>query len=204
MAITVEFGAPSGISTVTGELYPNGSDSIANGAGGDSASEYTNRKGWWHMSVAEEITGLHLLIIKTDGFAIGRGWVNITGTTGTFKAKSLALLEEVTDLYHADIDVVFDDDGSGVDQYTISWFKNGVPITSGITDPEIQVVKQFDATDLIAATAMTEIGSTGVQKYAASGSERVSSGDATIVIATATIDGATRTFRENNGRDLTV
>lgn len=204
MAVTIEFGFPSGLSTVTGELYPDGSDTIANGAGGDSATEYTNRKGWWSMSVAESITGFHLLVLKTGGTPIDRQWVNIEATTGTFKAKKLAVMEEVVDLYHADIDVVFDDDGAGSDQYTIGWFKNGVPITSGITSPTIQVVKQFDGSDLIASNSMTQIGTTGVYKYTASGAERVTSGDATVVIATATIDGASRTFRENNGRDLTV
>jgi hypothetical protein len=63
MATTpVEFQAPSGM-TLTVKLYPYGSDSIANGAGGDSATEATNRKGLYSASVAESITGWHTVHI---------------------------------------------------------------------------------------------------------------------------------------------
>jgi hypothetical protein len=64
MATTpVEFRAPSGL-TLTLELYPYGSDSIANGAG-DSATEETNRKGVYQAPVTEALTGWHTAHVKS-------------------------------------------------------------------------------------------------------------------------------------------
>jgi hypothetical protein len=59
MATTpVEFSAPPGL-TLDLELYPYGSDTIANGAGGDAATEHTNRDGIYSANVTETISGWH-------------------------------------------------------------------------------------------------------------------------------------------------
>ena len=59
MATTpVEFFAPPGL-TLDLELYPYGSDTIANGAGGDAATEHTNRDGLYSANVTETISGWH-------------------------------------------------------------------------------------------------------------------------------------------------
>lgn len=63
MATTpIEFTCPTGL-TLTGEVYPYGSDTIGN-TGGDAATEATNRKGLYSFSVAEELAGWHTVIIK--------------------------------------------------------------------------------------------------------------------------------------------
>jgi len=75
-----------------------------------------------------------------------------------------------------------------------------VRITSGITVPQLQVVKRADGTDLIAATDLTEIGSTHTWKYDES-SDRLTNGEAALAIVTATIDGSSREFAKVVGRD---
>lgn len=103
-------------------------------------------------------------------------------------------------VYHADIQFNRDE-ANTQDEYTVTWFKNAVRVASGITSPTIQVVKRVDGTDLVAATAMTQIGTTGSYKYDASGAERQTLGESSIVIVAATIDGGSRAFSRVLGRD---
>lgn len=86
------------------------------------------------------------------------------------------------------------------DHYAVRWFKNGVPITSGITSPTIQVIKGSDGTDLIAAGALTEIGSTHRFKKDETTNKMVA-GAIYFAVVSATIDGATRTWDQQVGRD---
>lgn len=116
----------------------------------------------------------------------------ITGSDGVY------LDSVTTDVYHADIEVHIDTDNTQ-DEYTVTWFKNGQRLSSGITSPTIQVVKRVDGTDLIASTAMTQIGSTGAYKYDAS--TRLTNGEAALVIVAATISGGSRSFAKVVGRD---
>jgi hypothetical protein len=107
-------------------------------------------------------------------------------------------------IYAAQIDFADDDDNSQ-DEYTVQWFKNGAPVTSGITVPTIQVIKRTDGTDLVAQASMTQIGSSGAYKYdVTSAGSRVSAGEAVVVQVTATIDGATRTWRRVVSRDAEI
>lgn len=69
MAKTIEFKSPSG-RTLKVELFPYGSDTIANGATGDTATEYTNRKGLYSATFTESLIGWHHAIIKQDGVTI--------------------------------------------------------------------------------------------------------------------------------------
>jgi len=86
------------------------------------------------------------------------------------------------------------------DEYTVTWFKDRAALTSGVTDPTIQVVKRVDGTDLVASTAMTEIGTTESFKYDEA-TNRVTAGEAALVVVTATIDGSTRSWSEIVTRD---
>lgn len=95
---------------------------------------------------------------------------------------------------------LIDDDGGTADRYVVCWFKNGEPITSGITSPTIQVIKSADGTDLVSSTAMTEIGSLGLYRYTES-TNRIVDGTSYIAKAQATIDGSTRTWHMPVGRD---
>lgn len=104
------------------------------------------------------------------------------------------------DSYAAKIWVI--KEGTTADHYAVRWFKNGTPITSGITSPTIQVIKGSDGTDLIASTALTEIGSTHRFKKDESTNKMVA-GAIYFAVVSATIDGATRTWDQQVGRDST-
>lgn len=104
------------------------------------------------------------------------------------------------DLYHADIQFTRDQ-ANTQDEYTLSWFKNGVRVTSGITVPTIQVIKRSDGSDLIASSTPTQIASTGTYKYDATTTARQTVGESVLVVVTATIDAATRSFSRLIGRD---
>ena len=107
----------------------------------------------------------------------------LTGTNG-------AVLDSTNDVYHALIEYVFD---SPVDEYTVTWFKNGARVSSGITSPTIQVIKRTDGTDLVASTAMTQIGSSGSYKYNES-SNVINANESYLAVTSATIDSGSRSF----------
>ena len=99
-------------------------------------------------------------------------------------------------------DILFTRDQTNTqDEYTVIWYVDGVRITTNITVPTLQVVRRSDGTDLLAAATMTQIGSTGSYGINATGSNRQTLGEAVLVIATATIDGATRTWARAASRD---
>jgi hypothetical protein len=118
---------------------------------------------------------------------------NITAASGV-------ALTSAYDLYHAEINVIIDDSNSQ-DEYTITWFKNGARVTSGITSPTLQVVKRADGADLIASTTPTQIASTGSYKHDATTSARLTAGQAALAVVTATIDAGSRSFSKLVGRD---
>jgi hypothetical protein len=112
-----------------------------------------------------------------------------------------ARLAELVPVYHADIEITRDGTNTR-DEYTATWFKNGVRITTGITVPTIQLIKRADGTDLVASTAMTQVGSTGSYKYDEA-TNRLTAGEAAVCIVAATIDGTGRTFARVVSRDAT-
>jgi len=60
--------------TLTLKLYPQASDTLANGAG-DTLTESTNRLGRYAATVTEAITGDHVAVIKVGAAVLGNGWV---------------------------------------------------------------------------------------------------------------------------------
>lgn len=78
----------------------------------------------------------------------------------------------------------------------LRWFKNGVPLDSGITDPTIQVITSSTGVDLIAETAMSEAGSSHLFRYVAGGSELTTPDVSYTARFTATIDGSTQIFEK--------
>jgi len=98
---------------------------------------------------------------------------------------------------------LLDDDGSGNDRYAHSWIRNGELLASGITSPTIQVIKAADATDLVALTAMTEIGALGHFRYNEP-TNRIVDGALYLILCRATIGGATHTWPTWIGRDSSV
>lgn len=89
--------------------------------------------------------------------------------------------------------------GSTADKYIVQWFKNGQLITSGITVPLIRVFED-DGTDLIAETAMTEIGSEQCFKFIES-TNKLAAGEVYMMAVKATIDGSVRLDRQPVMRD---
>jgi len=114
-------------------------------------------------------------------------------------AIDAATLAADMDTYQAKL-WLFDDDSGANDRYVAVWFQNGEPVTSGITSPQIQVIKVADGTDLVGATAMTQIGALGMYRYD-EGTNRIVSGAAYIAKVTATIGGSGRTWYQPVGRD---
>jgi hypothetical protein len=100
------------------------------------------------------------------------------------------------DRYRAEINYINDTN----DEYSVTWFKNGSRITSGITSPTIQVIKRSDGTDLVASTAMSQIGSTASYKYDEA-TNKQTAGEAYLVLTSATIDGSSRSDSWLLGRD---
>lgn len=109
-------------------------------------------------------------------------------------------------LYTADIQLIVDNaNATPVDEYIVTWFKNGVPLAGEVTACTIQVVKRTDAADLIASTAMTEVGTdSGTWKYNATSSSKQTAGETYKVICAGTISGVTVTRAKGFGRDSTA
>lgn len=125
----------------------------------------------------------------------------VAGTTVTSTGDFQADLDALN-VFHADIRLQIDGSG-GIDEHTIFWFKNAARVTTGITNPIIHSVKRSSGTSLISPTPLTEIGSTHVFKYDATGGERQKTGESYIVSVSGTIEGSTRTFTRLLGRDNT-
>ena len=87
------------------------------------------------------------------------------------------------------------------DKYIVQWYRNGQIVTSGITLPKIRVFNE-SGTDLIAETAMTEIGSTQSFKFEEA-TNKLTPGEIYMLEAKATIDSAVRTDRQPVMRDST-
>lgn len=95
---------------------------------------------------------------------------------------------------------VYDDEANATDRYACVWFLNGVPVVSGITSPQIQVIKMADGSDLVGVTGMSQAAATGLYRYD-EGTDRIVSGVAYMAKVTATIGGSTRTWYQPVGRD---
>lgn len=89
--------------------------------------------------------------------------------------------------------------GTTADKYIVQWFKNGQLISTGITVPLISVFDDTGA-DLIAETAMTEIGSRQCFKFIEA-TNTLTPGEVYIMQVKATIDGSTRIDRQPITRD---
>jgi hypothetical protein len=151
-------------------------------------------------SVHEVLTPVKISNGTAEGQLLtGDGHVLISVGTSPGQLDTSLGRVKVADLYHADINVAVD----GVvpqDEYTATWFKNGARLTSGISSPTIQVVKRVDGEPLVPSASMSPIGSTGTYKKD-EGTNLISAGEAVLVIVSATIDSATRTFSKVVSRD---
>ena len=90
----------------------------------------------------------------------------------------------------------------GLDRYTVYWLKNGERLTSGITSPTLTVTNRSTEAALLSAVAMTDAGSGNLKYVTTSASQRQTLGIPYLLATSATIDGATRTWIDANGRDI--
>lgn len=107
------------------------------------------------------------------------------------------------DTYTARIEVI-DDNANTTDRWGVVWMRNGMVLTEGLAGVDLQVVNLATGADLIAETAMSELGATHIWKYDAVTTERMANGAVYAAIATATVDESpqfTRTFTRFVGRD---
>lgn len=87
-----------------------------------------------------------------------------------------------------------------MDQYGVTFYKNGTPLESGITDPVIDYVKKLsDGSILVNDAALTD-QSNGDYYYGES-TNKVVAGNIYMTRVTATIDGSTRFMKQQLGRD---
>jgi len=106
---------------------------------------------------------------------------------------------QVGDIYHADIELTIDSANS-MDEYTVRWFKNGTRLTTGVTNPTIQVIDRFDGSDLIAETAMSDPDG-GMLFVYDEDTDRTVLGQSYDALAGATIDGVVRYWSKLVSRD---
>lgn len=96
MAIKVEARVGIAGLTLTLKLYPLGVDTIANGAGGDSMTEESNRVGTYGATIAESLSGIYEAYCLSGSDVVFTGVVNITSTSGTFSIGEYAPITEDT------------------------------------------------------------------------------------------------------------
>jgi len=150
------------------------------------------------------IIGCYIELVAHDPFNAGNADSltqvgDLSLDTDIATAVETQLADDLAPTYQAKA-WLFDDNGGTTDRYVVTWFRNAQPHFTGITSPTIQVIKAADGTDLVASTAMTEIGSTGMYRYN-EGTNRIINGVAYILKVTASIDAATRTWVQPIGRD---
>jgi hypothetical protein len=111
------------------------------------------------------------------------------------------VLAEFAAIYTAEIDYRIDE-ANEVDEYRVTWMKNGVPCAyADVTLPTI-AVDLDSGTALLASTAMDWDDAHKMLMYDAADAERNSAGRVLRITTTATIDGSTRTFTALRSRDL--
>lgn len=136
--------------------------------------------------------------MKVDVFAMQNNVV--TAAAIADGAIDEATFAADTAKYQAKLGLIDDDSGTS-DRYVVSFFKNGQPITSGISGtPTIQIIKVADGSNLLAATNMTQIGSTTRWRHTET-SSRIVDGALYVAVIIATINSVAMTWEQWIGRD---
>jgi hypothetical protein len=101
--------------------------------------------------------------------------------------------------YQARMDLRDDDTGTS-DRYVVVWHKDSQPVTTTVSNAQLQVIKIADGSALLSVRSMTPIGSTQYQRYTETAS-RIIDGVGYIAEFFAVIDASTRTWPVPFGRD---
>lgn len=140
--------------------------------------------------------------VSLDGAAATAGGMltkladdNAGGDFDAARHSLVALRNAVgADQYWADIDLS-PNAADDTDFWTVVWHRNANLVAfASVSDPRLTVVSRADGSALIDNETLTAVSSTGAFKYDATSTERVGSNQHYVVTASATIDGATRTF----------
>lgn len=147
---------------------------------------------------ADAITAAKVADGTIDAATFAAGAINAAAiAAGAIDNDALAT---DTDSYGAKLWVIRD--STTKDEYGATFYKNGQPIETGITSPLLDYVKKLsDGSILVNDAALTD-QSNGDYYYGESTNKLVS-GNAYMMRVTATIDGSTRIFKQQIGRDLT-
>ncbi len=112
-------------------------------------------------------------------------------------------LTALGDVYHAEIQFTRDQALAG-DEYTVSLYKNGARMTSGLdAAPTLRVVKRSDGSELFAAATMGQVSSSYHWKLDRTSTNRLTLGEAGIAEFSFVIGGTTRLLTRVIGRDST-
>ena len=153
----VQFEAPSGL-TLTLKLFPHGSDTIANGAGGDAATEKVNMLGLYEATVTEALAGYHnALVVDDSGNPIGAYNVNLADDTTIHRCGDLPSgfdgaknnlddLNDITITAGAIADAVLDEAVPGhLTALTVGWYLDQTNTTAVATLQDTAVIGEAGA-----------------------------------------------------------
>ncbi len=164
----------------------------------ESSSANHEENGWYEVALDSTDTNtLGILMVAVYESGALPAWREFQVVTSS--VFDLVVNGVDVDTYQAKV-WMFDDDNNTADRYVVCFFKNGQPITSGITSPTIQVIKASDGSDLVASTALTQVASLGLYRKDEA-SNRIVDGAAYFAKVQATIDSSTRTWYQPIGRD---
>lgn len=186
-----DFGGALNSSDVNFRAYSGGIEIENMGAG--TGSYNMSLEGWGQLIINANCSATSTIAI--------RGHFDVTDNASGAVTLSEASRYDSVSYYGAKVEFV-NDEGASTDRYTVTFYVNGEPTTTGITSPTIQVIKSSDGTDLVASTALTQVASLGIYKRAETTNRQVA-GATYRALITATIGGASRTWYEPFGRDST-
>lgn len=208
-SITLGGGASS-----TNDFYKGMTIYLTSGTGAGQARLCTAYNGSTKVATVEpnwatvpvNASTIHAVLPAALALGVATGGIATTSfAAGAINAAAIAAgaidddaVAADMDAYHAKVWVVRE--STTADHYAVVFFKNGQPVTTGITSPTIQVIKASDGTDLIASTALTEVAGLGIYKKDES-TNKLTGGAIYFAKVQATIDGSTRQWLQQIGRD---
>ena len=136
----VEFFAPSGL-TLTLKLFPKDSDTIANGASGDSATEATNRKGLYTATVTQALTNRHSAHIFSGSDLISVGFTDLSDDTNTYRV--IDWVDTVTGTGANSVTITVDDGTNPLENASVK-MTSGSESYTGTTNVSGQIVFSLD------------------------------------------------------------
>lgn len=170
---------------------------------GITAHNYTGMSGVYRISFPTTgdafITG-HCYNLSAEGTLSGRYYSDVVSTFHITQGSVASLTGLTSSVYHADVNLC-QNDLSGVDRYSIVWFRNDIPLT-GTTVTFIDV---YNATgNLHISFKLANSVGYGLCAYNATGSLRLTAGERYVGEFYITIPGGQALWRIPLSRDYSV